>query len=283
MPLDKPVPALRTSASLKRNLPISRARQWLELGWGDFHSTNMEASLLYGVVITVLSMLVIAGLFILKLDYILFPAVAAFMVIGPLLAIGLYEKSRRLEQGMEVSIGNMLAVKPASSKDHFLFTGLILSLWIVLWLRAGVLLYALFFGMHEFPGPGGVIKQILTEPAGYGLLLTGTIFGALFAAFGFAISVISVPMLLDEETDAFSAMGASITLVWNNLPVMLAWGAIVLVLFLVCVFTGLLGLVVVFPVLGHATWYMYRDIRQDAGVPVLVAALPDDGSNRRAS
>lgn len=276
MPLDKPVPAIRTSPELKRHLPVSRAKQWLLKGWDDFRYHNMEASLLYGVVITALSAVIVGGLFVLKLDYILFPALAAFMVIGPLLAVGLYEKSRRLEQGKNVSIGNMLAVQPRSSKDHFLFTGLLLSLWIMLWLRAGVLLYALFFGMRDFPGPGGVLKQIFTEPAGYALLLTGTLFGALFAAFGFAISVISVPMLLDEETDAFSAMGSSIALVWHNLPVMLAWGAIVAGLVIVCLFTGMIGLIFVFPVLGHATWHMYREVRGDTSQSVLGPAIHGD-------
>jgi uncharacterized membrane protein len=93
------------------------------------------------------------------------------------------------------------------------------------------------------------------------MLLVGSVAGGLFAAFSFAISSFAIPMLLDERVDAFTAMGTSISLVWNNLPVMLAWGAIVLGLFLLSVVTGLLGLIVVFPLLGHATWHSYRAIR----------------------
>ena len=93
------------------------------------------------------------------------------------------------------------------------------------------------------------------------MLTTGTVAGGLFAAFSFAISAFSIPMLLDEQTDAFTAMGTSISLVWDNLPVMLAWGAVVLALFLLSVLTGLLGLIVVFPLLGHAAWHSYRAIR----------------------
>ena len=85
--------------------------------------------------------------------------------------------------------------------------------------------------------------------------------GGLFAAFSFAISAFSIPMLLDERLDAFTAMGTSMALVWNNLPVMLTWGAIVLVLFLLGLVTGMLGLIVVFPLLGHATWHAYKAIR----------------------
>jgi uncharacterized membrane protein len=93
------------------------------------------------------------------------------------------------------------------------------------------------------------------------MLLVGTVVGGLFAAFSFAISVFSVPMLLDEEVDAFTAMGTSISMVWRNLPVMVMWGAIVSVLFVFSVATALVGLIVVFPLLGHATWHAYKAIR----------------------
>ena len=93
------------------------------------------------------------------------------------------------------------------------------------------------------------------------MLIVGTAVGGLFAAFSFAISTFSIPMLLAERTDAFTAMGTSISLVWNNLRVMLVWGAIVLVLFLLSLATALLGLIVIFPLLGHATWHSYRAIR----------------------
>jgi uncharacterized membrane protein len=93
------------------------------------------------------------------------------------------------------------------------------------------------------------------------MLVVGTLVGGLFAAFGFAISVFSVPMLLDQRTDALTAMATSMAMVWNNLHPMIAWGAIVLALFVASVVTGLIGLIVIFPLLGHATWHAYRAIR----------------------
>ena len=93
------------------------------------------------------------------------------------------------------------------------------------------------------------------------MLLVGGAVGGLFAAFSFAISAFSIPMLLNERVDALTAMGTSMALVWNNCPVMLTWGAIVLGLFLLSLATGLVGLIVVFPVLGHGTWHAYRAIR----------------------
>src|SRR5690606_30995406 len=118
----------------------------------------------------------------------------------------------------------------------------------------------LFFGYRPFPGTDHIVQQLLGSPLGWAMLLTGTLVGGLFAAFGFAISAFSVPMLLARQLDAVTAMGLSLKFVWNNAGVMIVWGAIVAVLFAVSVATALVGLVIVFPLLGHATWHAYRAI-----------------------
>ncbi|WP_341487727.1 DUF2189 domain-containing protein [Pararhizobium sp. A13] len=243
----------------RRNLPANAAFGWLRAGWRDL-SIQPGPSLAYGLAVFIISVVIVWGLYALGLDYILFPALAGFMVVGPLLAIGLYQKSRDIEAGAPVSLSRMVFVK-AESGAQVWFTGAILCLLMLVWMRAAVIIYALFFGLRAFPGLDHVAAMLFTTPVGWGMLLVGTVVGGLFAAFSFAISTFAVPMLLDEKTDAFTAMGTSISLVWNNLPVMLAWGAIVLALFLVSVVTGLLGLIVVFPLLGHATWHSYRAIR----------------------
>jgi uncharacterized membrane protein len=93
------------------------------------------------------------------------------------------------------------------------------------------------------------------------MLATGTAVGGLFAAFAFAISAFSIPMMLDRRLDAFSAMGLSISFVWNNLPAALIWGAIVLLLTAIGLGTALIGLIIIFPLLGHATWHAYAAVR----------------------
>ena len=103
--------------------------------------------------------------------------------------------------------------------------------------------------------------MLFTTPTGLAMLATGTAVGGLFAAFAFAISAFSIPMMLDRHLDAFSAMGLSMSLVWNNLPAALLWGAIVLVLTALSLGTALLGPVVIFPLLGHATWHAYAAVR----------------------
>jgi uncharacterized membrane protein len=121
-----------------------------------------------------------------------------------------------------------------------------------------VIIYALFFGMRPFPGLAHIAPMLFTTPLGWSMLIVGSAVGALFAAFSFAISAFSIPRLLDESVDALTAMGTSLALVWHNLPVMLTWGAIVLTLFIGSLATGLLGMIVAFPVLGHGTWHAYR-------------------------
>ncbi len=182
------------------------------------------------------------------------------MVLGPLIANGLYAKSRSLEKHEHVTFRSMVFVHMRSGYSAFFMGAMLLGLFM-LWIRAAVLIYALFFGVVDFPGTGEVLPMLLTTPTGWGMLLVGGCVGALFAAFAFAISVFAVPMLLEEDTDALTALGTSMAMVWNNRRVMMAWGAIVLVLFAVSVLTGIVGLIVIFPVLGHATWHAYRSIR----------------------
>ena len=253
------VPPLPRDKSWNRHYPLNMAFQWLSAGWHDL-LVQPAASLIYGFIVFLVSAGIVFGLFAFGWDYILFPALAGFMVVGPILAIGLYEKSRGIATGEPVSLAAMIIVRPASG-GQILFTGVLLCLLMLTWMRAAVVIYALFFGVRPFPGLEHVAPMLFTTPVGWAMMIVGTAVGALFAAFSFAISVFSIPMMLELRLDAFTAMGTSMALVWNNRPVMLTWGAIVLALFLFSLVTGLLGLIVVFPVLGHGTWHAYRAIR----------------------
>ena len=256
-----PLPRVNPHA---RDLPWITALDWLRQGWADFR-TNPAPSAAYGFVVFVVSLVVVWGLLRFGLDYILFPALSGFLVIGPLMASGLYEKSRKLERGETTTLARMLLVRPTSGYQSFLFFGVILVGLMLLWWRAAVILYALFFGLRPFPGFELATGALFTTWAGGLLLVVGTLVGGLFAAFAFAISVFAVPMMLEERTDALTAMGISMTMVWNNLRVMLSWGAIVAALFALSVLTGFLGMIVIFPVLGHATWSAYRAMRSSRG------------------
>jgi len=267
MTLPAVAPPLAKDHGWKRHCPPGMAFAWLAAGWRDM-MVRSETSLFYGFIVFAVSAVIAGGLFGLGWDYILFPAFAGFMVVGPVLAIGLYEKSRDIATGRPVSLGRMIVVRPASGLQ-ILFTGVLLCLLMLLWMRAAVIIYALFFGLLPFPGLDHVATMLFTTPTGGAMLIVGTAVGGVFAAFSFAISVFGMPRLLEERVDALTAMGSSLALVWNNLPVMLVWAAIVLVLFLLSLATGLVGLIVAFPLLGHGTWHAYRAMRAppDASSP----------------
>lgn len=255
------MPPLPRDHGVNRRYPPSTALRWLGAGWRDLLN-QPSPSLIYGFGVFIASAVIVVGLFAFGWDYVLFPALAGFMVIGPVLAIGLYEKSRRIAAGAPVTLGDMILVHAASA-GQVMFTGLLLCCLFLLWMRAAVIVYALFFGLTPFPGLHNIAAMLFTTPTGWALLVVGTIVGALFASFSFAVSAFSIPMLLEERVDSLTAMGTSVQLVWNNLPVMMAWGLIVLLLFLLSLATGLLGLIVVFPLLGHGTWHAYHAIRPE--------------------
>src|SRR5215470_18091062 len=238
-------PPLPTQNRWVRPLKSEDPVKWLAQGWRDYQ-TRPALSVAYGVVVFLISVALVGGLIALGRDYILFPVFAGFMVIGPILAVGLYEKSRRIEQGRPLSLQSMFFVQPASG-GQIMFTGVLLCLLMMVWIRAAVLIYALFFGMVAFPGLDRVASMLFTTPTGWAMLVVGTLVGGLFAAFSFAISAFSIPMLVDQRTDALTAMGSSMALVWNNLGVLLIWAMIVLALFLASLATGMLALVVIYP------------------------------------
>nr|WP_309502486.1 DUF2189 domain-containing protein [uncultured Roseovarius sp.] len=262
----EPLPTLRKpekpAPAFARGLPARAAFGWLAAGWKDLR-TNPGPSLVYGVFLVLVSYGALWALAEAGLLYLALPAIAGFLIVGPFLALGLYEKSRALEQGGPVSLHRMLLVRPASL-GQFAYAGLLLGLLVLFWLRAADLLYALFFGHTPFPGAEDAFVNVLTTARGWALILVGCAVGALFAGFAFALSLFSIPMMLAERRDALTAMGISFAMTMQNLPVALIWGGIVAGGIALSVATGLVGLAIVFPVLGHGTWHAYKALRGDA-------------------
>lgn len=259
-------PPLAVESRWKRDVAAREAVNWLTAGWHDFR-VQPHASLAYGMLVFVASVVVVGALFLFSADYILFPALAGFMVVGPIMAIGLYEKSRQIAAGEPVSLWRMIFVR-ARSQRQILFMGVLLCVLMLLWMRAAVIIYALFFGLRPFPGVEKIAPMLFATPVGWAMLVVGSCVGALFAAFSFAISVFSIPMMMERRVDALTAMGTSFAIVSKNLAVMLTWGVLVLLLFVLSLLSGLLGLIVVFPILGHGTWHAYRAMVPPAEQPV---------------
>ena len=158
------VPPLPRQETFRRGLKPRAAIGWLVVGWRDLCRQPLP-SLAYGFTVFIASFGVVSGLFFFGWDYILFPAFAGFMVVGPIVAIGLYEKSRRIAMGEPITFEDMLFVRPQSG-GQILFTGVLLCLLMLLWIRAAVLIYALFFGLRPFPGLEHIASMLFTTQLG---------------------------------------------------------------------------------------------------------------------
>lgn len=240
-----------------RRLELDRPWAWLAAGWEDIRRAP-AVSLTYGALFTAISFLVTAGVFLVGLEYLLFPLAASFMLVGPLLAVGLYETSRRLESGAPVSLASALFVATRSPMG-LAFLGVALMALLLIWMRAATLLLALFLGPMVFPPLTEVIPTLLLTTQGVALLVVGTGCGAILAALVFAISVVSVPLLMERDIDVVSAVIVSLQAVARNPKPMLLWAWLIAILTAFGIATLYLGLIVTLPLVGHATWHAYRE------------------------
>lgn len=241
-----------------KKIPLDRPWSWLAKGFSDLRRAP-AISLGYGILFTLAGYLLVASLWALGWIYLTLPLAAGFLIVGPLFAVGLYEVSRRLQAGETTTFGDALGAWKRNGGQIGLM-GIALLLLMFAWLRLAAMIFMLFFGL-EPPSLETLVQQTILSPDALPFLVTGTLVGAVLALIAFAISAISIPLLLDHpEANVVTAITTSIDAVRANPATMLFWGALIVLFVGAGLATFLMGLIITLPLIGHASWHAYQDL-----------------------
>ena len=234
----------------------------LEAGWRDFKAAP-QYGLAFGLLYTLGGWAIIALANVTGFYYFAYPLASGFALIAPFVAAGIYDGSRRLERGEPLSWGGIMSsVRNAGARDLG-WMALVLTFALIIWLDFAVFLYLIFYGVH-MPDFREFFIEAVTTPSGLAFLALGNLLGAVIAFAVFSITVVSCPMLLDRDVDFVTAMLTSLRCVRQNPWQMLGWALMIALWLAVAMVTMLAALIVILPVLGHATWHLYRMVIADA-------------------
>ena len=268
----------RPAHPVVRKIGLADLRDALAKGADDFYAMPTHAiflCIIYPFVGFALARLAF-GYSILPL---LYPLASGFALVGPIAALGLYELSRRREAGLETSATRAFDVFESSSIGAVAVLGILLLIIFVVWVAVADAIYVANFGYASPPSVGAFLKDVLTTRPGWNLIIVGNGLGLLFAILVLTISVVSFPLLLDRDVGAAVALLTSIRAVAHNPLTMMVWGLIIAALLVVGSLPLFFGLTVVMPLLGHATWHLYRKVVEpQAGLP---PTLPEERKERR--
>lgn len=256
--MDNSMNSLEQHFNLPRVRQIDRSRpiQWLQMGWQDMRE-NLGASLPYGIILAAVGYFILS--FASGLPYLFTAAISGFFLIGPVAAAGLYEISRRYEEDGE-KISFLASLRGLRSHiDSIAYFGAFLALVLIGWERVSAILFALFF-QGELAEVSGFVRNVLLSGENGYFAFAYLVVGGTLAAVVFALSAVAIPMLLDRDTDSITAAMTSLRAVQMNFDAMAIWAAIIVALVLIGFASLMIGMVILLPLLGHASWHAYRDL-----------------------
>jgi uncharacterized membrane protein len=251
------IPVFQEPSPRVSRIPLDRPWVWLAQGWIDLRHASSLA-LAYGAALVVASFAVTAALLFVGMIYLLLPMAAGFFLIAPVIAVGLYEISRRRELGLKVAVADVIGAWQRNGTQIALL-GLMLMLIHLVWVRIAMLLFALFFHAGN-PGWDGMIDAVFFSRVSLPFLVIGTLMGGVLAAVSFALSAVSIPMLLDRDVSVFTAIATSWTAVTTNWKPMALWAVLIVFFTGIGLVTFYLALAITVPLLAFASWHAYRDL-----------------------
>lgn len=246
-------------------LPVRQAAppsviRWVRLGWSDLWEAGW-LSVLHGLIVTAVGLMIVV---ITLLFWPLLPgAVSGFALVGPILATGLYALSRRREQGEKPRLRDVIDAWRRGSRYLFRF-GLLLVLMGTAWVAVSVVLFH-FFVEAQIRQPLDFLRYVVTQ--GNQLFLLWSVLGGLGAALVFSITVVSVPLLVDRDVTMAAAIHTSVRVVGENPFTMLWWALFILFATGISIASMMFGFLVLYPLMGHASWHIYRDLVDASGAP----------------
>lgn len=241
-----------------KTIPFDEPWTWLAAGWSDMWRAP-GVSLTYGAVFTLVSVVILIGLWLAGAAFLALPLAGGFLLVGPLIAVGLYETSRRLELGEHVEFADIVKFG-MRSPGQLAFMGAFLLIIYFAWSEIALLLFMMFIGPTDLPPVEKIVPTLLFTWSGLGLLIVGTAIGAALALFVFAVSAVSIPLLMRREIDVVTASLTSVEAVVRNPAPMALWAILIVGMIAVAFATLSLGMIIVFPLVGHATWHAYKSL-----------------------
>jgi uncharacterized membrane protein len=248
-----------------RRIGAERPWTWLASGWSDLRRAA-PVSLAWGFAFAIVGLALLWVMHDNGWYNFMFPAIAGFMLLAPILVVGLYKISDELEEGNSVSFSTPFKAWQGNIGQVALM-GFVLGLFFLAWIRFATLLFALFFGdsIPTSVGTGppslrGFVEQYILSAENIPFLIVGTGIGAVFAFAVFSIAVVSVPMLMDRHTNIFAAIATSFRAVQVNFWPMLLWAVLISLFTAAGMAVFMVGLTIALPLIAHATWHAYRDL-----------------------
>ncbi len=248
-----------------RKIGTADLKASLSEGYADFMSKRGDL-IFVGLIYPIVGMLASAGSAGYFL-YMLFPIAAGISLLGPLVATGFYELARRREAGLDARWRHFADVFRSPSRGEIASVGALLIGIFFLWLAAAGIIHTIFFGDARHDTFGPFLRDLFTTPQGWGLIIVGNLVGLCFAVVVLAISVVSLPMLVDRRVDAGTAVRTSLAAFRENRGVLLRWGLIIAALLVIGAIPLFVGLAVVLPILGYSSWHLYTRLIDRSALP----------------